>query len=395
LALEFFMLLDMPPSDGTPVERFERLGDYSGFVAHARAQAPIYPGVGAPPLSAAEVRSLIGWGRDADPVDIRSERRWTNAGLAGEEVSWSAGYGPRTHAWVLRPAQASEPLPGVLALHGHDGFKFFGKEKIADGPDGVASEVHELRDHLYEGVAFANALAARGFCVLVHDAFLWGSRRFAPELLRPQRRAEPEALWLGPDDDVDPHDAVAYNRAALRHEHVVAKYCTLLGTSLSGVIAFEDRIAVRYLRSRRDVIGDKIGCIGLSGGGCRSALLQATCDDVSAAAVIGMMTTHPALLDRLVANHTWMFFPPGLALRGDWPDLAAARAPSPLLVQFNREDQLFTPAGMEAGHRQLRERYRQAGAANAYVGEFYDGPHKFDRAMQGSAFAHLERWLGH
>jgi len=29
----------------------------------------------------------------------------------------------------------------------------------------------------------------------------------------------------------------------------------------------------------------------------------------------------------------------------------------------------------------------------AYVGEFYDGPHKFDRAMQQFAFAHLERWL--
>jgi hypothetical protein len=55
-----------------------------------------------------------------------------------------------------------------------------------------------------------------------------------------------------------------------------------------------------------------------------------------------MMTTHPALLDRLVDNPTWMFFAPGLASRGDWPDVAAARAPVPLLVQFNREDQLFT-----------------------------------------------------
>jgi hypothetical protein len=25
--------------------------------------------------------------------------------------------------------------------------------------------------------------------------------------------------------------------------------------------------------------------------------------------------------------------------------------------------------------------------------KFYDGPHKFDRAMQRSAFAHFERWL--
>jgi hypothetical protein len=62
-------------------------------------------------------------------------------------------------------------------------------------------------------------------------------------------------------------------------------------------------------------------------------------------------------------------------------------------MQFNRDDQLFTPQGMSAAHNRLTTRYRQAGAPGAYVGELYDGPHKFDLAMQQSAFAHLERWL--
>ena len=373
---------------------FEHLGEYSDWVSHARAQAPLHPSTEAAPLSAADVRALVGFAGDGDPLDPRVERRWTRDGLAGEEVSWSVGYGPRTRAWVLRPAEATGPLPGVLALHGHDGFKFFGKEKVADGPDRAPAEVAAVRDGLYEGTAFANALAAQGFCVLVHDVFLWGSRRFAAELLRPPRRPEPEALWLGGDEELDPgRDVVAYNRAALAHEHLVAKYCTLLGTSLAGVVAFEDRVAVRYLRSRPDVVAERIGCVGLSGGGCRAALLQATCEEIGATAVVGMMSTHPALLDRLVASHTWMFFPPGLAVRGDWPDVAAARAPSPLLVQFNRGDQLFPPGGMRAAHERLVARYRRAGAEEAYVGEFYDGSHKFDRAMQHSAFAQLARRL--
>ena len=98
-------------------------------------------------------------------------------------------------------------------------------------------------------------------------------------------------------------------------------------------MAYEDRCAVSYLRGRDGVAAGPLGCVGLSGGGCRAALLQATCDNIGAAAVVGMMSAHPALLDRHVANHSWMFFPPGLALRGDWPDLTAARAPSPLLVR--------------------------------------------------------------
>ena len=348
-----------------------------------------------PALTGAQVRSLVGFAGDGDRSLPRVGRRWERDGVAGEEVSWSVGYGPRTRAWLLRPAAAVEPLPGLLALHGHDAFTFYGKEKVADGPEGAPDAVRVLREGLYGGTAMADEAARNGFSVLVHDAFLWGSRRFPAELLRPAPRPEPEARWLGPEDSLDPGEGpVAYNRAALAHEHLVAKYCTLLGTSLAGVVAYEDRVAVRYLRSRPDVVSGPIGCLGLSGGGCRAALLHATCDQVAAAVVVGMMTTHPALLDRLVANHTWMFFPPGLAARGDWPDIAAAGAPAPLLVQFNRDDQLFTPEGMRAADERLAARYRRAGAPDAYVGEFHAGPHKFDRAMQRSAFTHLGRWLG-
>jgi hypothetical protein len=59
------------------------------------------------------------------PRDLRVESTWTKQGLRCEEVSWSVGYGPRTFGWVMKP-EGSERLPGVLALHGHDGVKFYG-----------------------------------------------------------------------------------------------------------------------------------------------------------------------------------------------------------------------------------------------------------------------------
>ena len=85
-----------------------------------------------------------------------------------------------------------------------------------------------------------------------------------------------------------PTEVERYEVAAQYHEHLVAKYCTLLGTTLSGVVSFEDRIAVRYLRSRTDVRTGPVGCVGLSGGGCRAALLQATCDEIGAAVIVGI-----------------------------------------------------------------------------------------------------------
>ena len=68
-------------------------------------------------------------------------------------------------------------------------------------------------------------------------------------------------------------------------------------------------------------------------------------------------------------------------------------APSPMLVQYLRDDALFPLCGMRAADRRLGELYERAGRPGAYVGEFYAGGHRFDLAMQESAFTHLARWL--
>jgi dienelactone hydrolase len=254
--------------------------------------------------------------------------------------------------------------------------------------------VSELRRLEYEGLAFANRLALRGFAVLVPDVFLWGSRSFADDVVSPRARDAPTPGWLAPDpaETVDSADVAAYNRAARSHEHVVEKYCTLLGTTIAGVVAYEDRVAGRYLASRGDVLPGGVGCIGLSGGGCRAALLQATSDDIAIAIIVAMMSTYGDLLDRHVAPHTWMFFPSGLAGRADWPDLAACRAPVPLVVQYVLDDELFSVGGMRAAHERIADVYRAAGDEGRYTGEFYEGRHWFSRAMQDAAFGHLERW---
>jgi hypothetical protein len=64
-----------------------------------------------------------------------------------------------------------------------------------------------------------------------------------------------------------------------------------------------------------------------------------------------------------------------------------------LLVQYNRDDQLFTPDGMETAHQRLQMHYAGVGQTQAYTGEFYPGPHKFDLDMQQQAFAWLKREL--
>ena len=359
---------------------YQHLGPFSNLADAARRSQAFFPLAPPGPETQRRVSEALSFAPGpAEPQDVREERAWERDGVAGAEISWSVGYGPRTHAWLLRPAGTTERLPGVVALHDHGGFKYYGKEKIADGPDGMAHALlGPFRDQCYGGRAYANALAREGYAVLVPDTFLWGSRRF------------PAAI-VGSPDGATPDDIQAYNAACGPHENVVEKYCTLLGTTLAGVVSYEDRVAASYLANRPDVDAERLGCVGLSGGGARSALLQGTCPLIRAAVIVGMMSTYEGLLDHNVVCHTWMFFPRGWSRWGDWPDLAACRAPSPLLVQYDRDDALFSPAGMEAAHQRLAGHYQSVGSPENYQGQFYPGPHQFSLEMQRAAFD----WLAH
>jgi dienelactone hydrolase len=375
---------------------FQHLGIYSDWVEAARGQRVLFPPASPGLSTRLKLREVLGFDKGAaTPLDVRVEDDWKRDGLEGEEVSWSVGYGPRTHAYVLRPADLSGPLPGILALHDHGGFKFYGKEKIADGREDPPAVVVDYRDAYYGNRAYANALAKEGFVVLVHDTFLWGSRRFPledmPEGILELTHRIMDA-WQG--DTSMPAEIQEYNEAAAQHEFLIEKYCALLGTTMAGVVSYEDRVALNYMLSRPDVEAKKVGCIGLSGGGNRSALLLATHEGIRAAVIVGLMSSYAGLLDHNVYNHTWMLFPHGWARYGDWPDIAACRAPMPLLVQYDLEDDLFTREGMQEAHERIAGHYQHAGQPAAYTGQFYPGPHKFDLEMQAAAFAWLKQALG-
>lgn len=372
-------------------KRYQHLGPYNDLVMASNHSLPLWPVARPGAATRRRLRECLAFEPGAAQArEVRVHRRWERDGVAGEEVSWWVGYGPRTQAWVLKPVGARGRLPGVLVLHDHGGFKFYGKEKVADGPVPPPRCVVKFRQIAYGGRAVANELARAGFVVVVHDAFLWGSRRIPLEVMPEFER------WAGRTVAATKHEiryqprAVArYNWTALFNEQTMAKYCAVLGTTLAGVINYEDRVAAEYLAGREDVLRSRIGCVGLSGGGMRAVLLQGTCSRIRAAVVVGAMSTFAGLLDRHVGCHTWLFFPAGWARFGDWPDIAAARAPSPLLVQFTRDDPLYSRAGMQAADRRLAAHYRAAGAPRNYRGEFYPGPHHFDRVMQAAAI----RWL--
>ncbi len=309
-------------------------------------------------------------------------------GLDIEHLQWQLPFGPPTEALIMKPAGASGKLPAVVGLHDHGGNKYFGLRKITR----MSKDPHPLmikhQERYYSGLAWANELARRGYVVLVHDTFTFGSRRMRladlPGNIRSNLvEANPEA-----EDEIQ-----RYNAFASGHEHLIAKSLFSAGMTWPGVFVYDDQRAVDYLASRPDVDATRIGCCGLSGGGLRTVMLTGADERIRCACCVGMMTTWRDYLLNKSHTHTWMCYVPGLPRDLDYPEILGLAAPNPVLVLNNRQDALFTMPEMERADRILTDVYKKAGAPDRYKASFHDGPHKFDAAMQKEAFAWFDRWL--
>ncbi len=373
------------------------IGAYGAWAASLGPEGPSALSLqGCPPgefvvrRAAARARAIACMAPPAKPEGIAAtlQRSFFHDGLAIEEVSWQLPYGPPTRALVLKPAGAKGRLPAVLALHDHGRFKFFGKEKIVQTGAAIHPLVVQHRADAYEGLAWANELAHRGYVVLVHDAFAFGSRKVRLADVPPEVRGN-----LQDDTDESAAGVAAYNDFAAEHEHIMAKSFFSAGTTWPGVFAVEDRVALDVLCARADVDPARVGCGGLSGGGLRTVFLAGLDDRVRAAVCVGMMTTWRDFLLSKSWTHTWMCFVPLLPRDLDYPEIFGLRAPLPTLVINTRDDPFFTRTEMERADGMLGKVYASSGQPGNYHCSWYRGHHQFNRAMQTEAFGWFDRWL--
>lgn len=319
---------------------------------------------------------------------VRVERRYEHDGLHTEELSWQLPSGPRTKAVLLKPANARGRLPAVLALHDHGGRKYFGQRKIVRLPGRRHPLIAAHQREHYGDMGWANEVARRGYAVLVHDGFLFGSRRIryadVPERLRRGLRdVQPEAS----------KEVIRYNEWSGAQESVVASSLFCAGTTWPGTVLAEDQRALDVLCARRDVDETRVACGGLSGGGLRTVFLAGMDDRIRAAVCVGFMSTWRDFMLHKSFTHTWMTYLPLAPRELDFPEILGLRVPLPTLVQSCWQDSLYTPDEMKAADVILSEVYEKAGAGQKYEARFYEGGHKFDSQMQEEAFEWLDRWV--
>jgi dienelactone hydrolase len=300
-----------------------------------------------------------------------------------ERILFSTAPHFRVPAYVLIPKGLQKPAPAIVDLHSHGGMFLFGKEKVVDlGRNHPAMDTYHQRN--YDGRPTATALVRRGYVVITIDAFFFGERRLI--LDKDLRHGWDRSRY-------SLEDVQQLNQQCRAKESTLVKSLIFAGLTWPGIVCWDDMRTVDYLVTRPEVDLKRLGCLGVSMGGYRTAYLAALDERIGAACVTGFMSTVGPMRQAHLDSHSWVHFLPGLHRYLDLPDLASLAAPRALMVQQCAQDGLFPPAGMKEAVDKLAAVYARAGLAEKFSGQFYPGPHRFSKEMQDAAFSWLDRHL--
>lgn len=335
----------------------------------------------------AEALRVLAFNPDPVPLDLSVHSVEPRDGYEVRTISFAGSPYYRVPAYLLVP-DGDGPFPAVVALHDHGGWYYHGKEKLVSmANDHLA--VKQFRDHYYEGRAYAEELTKRGFVVIVADAFYWGERRL--QYNDPPKNIKNKLAGLQESDTRYVKIMNSFLSDRIGDLNIRMSFS---GTTWGGIINYDDRRAIDVLQSLPQVDDERIGCVGLSGGGFRSTYLSGMDSRIKAAVIAGWMVSLPTIINMPYSVHSDMFDAYGLHANLDHPDVASLGAPEcATFIQNCSRDRLYPREGMDLAIKKIGAVYYDLDKSEQFQSRYYDVTHQFNVQMQEDAFDWLEKWL--
>lgn len=246
-------------------------------------------------------------------------------------------------AYILKPKNAAGPLPVAVAFHGHGygvkdivGLWEDGSER--DTPDGYHKD-------------FGVALARRGFLVAAPEISCFGERLNDYSYLN-----QPAG---------QPIPSTCHHTAALAFH---------LGGSAVGLRVFDGIRLVDYLETRGDADCNRLGAMGISGGGMHTFFSACLDTRIKAVVISGYFCAFKYSI--LGMNHCTCNYVPGLGRFGEIYDLVGLLAPRPMLVEAGTHDPIFPLRGVEEAVARARQVYALFGAEDQVETDYFEGRHQ-------------------
>jgi pimeloyl-ACP methyl ester carboxylesterase len=236
-----------------------------------------------------------------------------------------------------------EKRPAILCCHGHGPY---GKEPVM-GNQSSPEMRQSIGAHRYN---YGQVMAEQGFVTYAIDWIGFGERN---DNTKPNH-------WAGTG---------GRDWCNLYYLHA-----TMLGMTSLSINVSHGKVATDVVSRLPQVDGDRLGVMGLSGGGTM-ALWMALCDERFKAVEIICYSDLFAAFGVRDNNYCGMQVAPGLYRLVDLPDLQGLLAPRPLLVDIGVHDTCFKlDTSIECYHR-VEAIYRAAGAAADLELDLHPGEH--------------------
>jgi hypothetical protein len=277
-----------------------------------------------------EIRRLLGIDH-FDFCDLEPE--WDEAvivdGYSRASLTFQSREGFRSFGYFLEPLNVAVPGPAVVCLPGHGA-----------GVDAVVG----LADEPYQA-EFAVQCVRRGYRVLALEQMSFGHRK------------------SGRNEDKGT-SCIADAEAAL-----------MLDETLAGWRIFDAIRAVDLLQTVPSVDPDRIGIMGISGGGMTALWTSALDLRIAATVVSGYFCMFRDSI--LSVDHCLDNFVPGILNLIEMPDLAGLVAPRAFFAESGTCDPIFPVTGFRKAVSKSKEIYMSLGIPERFGFEEFDDEHVF------------------
>jgi dienelactone hydrolase len=272
-----------------------------------------------------------------NPVTLETR---TFAGYTREKLVFDSRPGVSVLAYLLLPEKARRPAAVMICVPGHG--------RGVDDIVGIDERGNERTDKAGYQHDFAIQVAEAGMAAVAIEPIGFGCRR-------------------------DPVNA----RQGLGRKACdpVAGGALMIGQTMIGWRVWDVMRTIDYIGTRAELDANRVGCMGISGGGTVTVFSSALDTRIRAALVSGYLNTFRDSVGSIV--HCSDNYVPGILNWAEMHDIAGLIAPRPLFVESGEKDDIFPIRASVESFNEVRTIYAAFGARDRAEQEVFPGEHSF------------------
>ena len=257
-----------------------------------------------------------------------------------EKIVFDSRPGVSVLAYVLLPAETRTPAPTMICVPGHG--------RGVDDIVGIDDQGGDRTDKAGYQHDFAIQVVEAGMAAVAIEPMGFGCRR----------------------DRLNAQKGLAQKGC-----EPVAGAALMLGQTMIGWRVYDVMRTIDYIATRPELDANRVGCMGISGGGTATLFASALEPRIRAAMVSGYLNTFRDSIGSLA--HCVDNYVPGILNWAEMHDVAGLIAPRPLFVESGERDPIFPIAASTESFDHVREIYRVFGAADRVEQEVFPAEHSF------------------